>query len=286
MAWAIPMQIIPSVASSYPLQKLLIWAFSMFAATRTFAFAILLVSGLCLTSVAQADLITNPPMTITMQVTVNPVILSNTGGSNQAEFFGNTFQQPDIEGYINEIWAQAGIQISFQTPEYWNNTFANVGSSSPRPTSDLGTIVTNAAVAGHIDPDPNVINMFFVEIAAGFSDVGENSANGLAYIGGNGVTQHVGDNLVGFKAGQEVIASVVAHEIGHNLGLPHLVGIENLMQPGGSPNPGERLNASQISVARSSSFSQAVPEPASSLALLSLAGIIALRHRHRRRPVA
>ncbi|MGI9515497.1 MAG: hypothetical protein ACR2NP_00495, partial [Pirellulaceae bacterium] len=90
----------------------------MFAATRFIAFATLLMGSLCVASIAQADLITNPPMAITLQVTVNPVILSNTGGSNQAEFFGNSFQQSDIEGYINEIWAQAGIQISFQTPEY------------------------------------------------------------------------------------------------------------------------------------------------------------------------
>ncbi len=251
----------------------------MFAATRSLVIASLLISSLCVTSVVQADLVTNPPMAITMQVTVNPVILSNTGGSNQAEFFGNSFQQPDIEGYINEIWAQAGIQISFQAPEYWNNTFANVGSSSPRPTSDLGTIVANAMPAGHIDPDPNVINMFFVEIAAGFDDVGENAANGLAYIGGNGITQHVGDNLVTFKPGQEVVASVVAHEIGHNLGLVHIVESENLMQEGGAPNPGHRLNASQIAVARGSSFSTAVPEPGSALVLAGLTGMLALRRR-------
>ena len=69
-----------------------------------------------------------------------------------------------------------------------------------------------------------------------------NSAAGLAFVGGNGITAYVGSNLLTFQSGLEAIASVIAHEIGHNLGLPHIVEAENLMQAGGSPNEGERLN--------------------------------------------
>jgi hypothetical protein len=41
------------------------------------------------------------------------------------------------------------------------------------------------------------------------------------------------------------VASVIAHEIGHNLGLEHVTTGENLMKPGGG---GERLNAAQKTI--------------------------------------
>ena len=43
-----------------------------------------------------------------------------------------------------------------------------------------------------------------------------------------------GPNLFSFNGGREIIASVLAHEIGHNLGLPHIGASQNLMQSGGS----------------------------------------------------
>lgn len=246
---------------------------------RSFAVALF---GLGTVPFLQAELITNAPMPIQYQVTVNPVIVSNTDGSNTAEFFGSAAQEAEIIGFINTIWAQAGIEVVWQTPEFWNDTFVNVGSNPPntRPTSDLNTIVNMADTGGISDPDPNIINLFFVEIAAGFAETSENTANGLAFVGGNGITQHVGDNLPGFPGGREVVASVVAHEIGHNLGLSHIVEAENLMQSGGSPMQGERLNAAQILTARSSSFAAPVPEPGSlSILIVISVGLVSRRRR-------
>lgn len=237
----------------------------------------LTISALAGTS--QAALIVNSPMAITHRVQVQPIIVSNTDGSNTAEYFGNPTQQGIIEGFVDTIWAQAGIDVQFLTPNTWNDTFANIGNSSPRPTSDLNTIVTQGDALGFGNSNPLVLDMYFVEIAAGFPDVGENTANGLAFLGANGITQHVGDNLVSFTAGQEVVASVVAHEIGHNLGLPHIVEAENLMQAGGSSNPGERLNASQIATSLASQFSVAVPEPSSVTVLGFAISFVALRRR-------
>jgi hypothetical protein len=223
---------------------------------------------------ASADPLTNAGMAIDFRLNINPIILSNSDGSNTSEFMGTSAEELIIKDFINEIWAQAGIEVIWQPTESWNNTFANVGTTSPRPTSDLDDIVALANTAGLNDPDAQVLNMYFVEIAAGFPDVGENSVNGLAYVDGNGVTQHVGDNLPSFAGGRDAIASVIAHEIGHNLGLPHLIETENLMQPAGSSNPGERLNASQIATARSSFLLVSVPEPnvACLLVALGLAG--------------
>lgn len=209
----------------------------------------------------EAGLVLNSPQAISLRVTVQPIIVSNTDGSNTAEYFGSALQQMEIESFVDSIWAQAGIDILFLTPNTWNNSFANVGTSSPRPTSDLDTIVATGDAAMVGNTDASILDMYFVEIAAGFPDLGENTANGLAYVGGNGITQHVGDNLVDFVAGRELIATVVSHEIGHNLGLGHIVEAENLMQSGGAANQGERLNASQITTARKSDFAAAVPEP-------------------------
>lgn len=231
-----------------------------------------------------AALITNAPLPITETVTVQPIIVSDNNGNNTATFFGNPTQQSSIEGLIDTIWAQAGIDVNFLTPNSWDNTFANWGTGGPpnnggntRPTFDLNTIINDGTAAGVTHADSNVINMFFVNIPTGFSKLSENSTAGLSVLGGNGVTLFTGANLLDFSLGLELIASVVAHEIGHNLGLPHIVQIENLMQAAGSANPGERLNSSQISAALASNFSTTVAviplPPAFALMLSGLAGL-------------
>ena len=120
--------------------------------------------------------------------------------------------------------------------------------------------------------------MYFVEIAAGFSDVGENTANGLAFVGANGITQHVGDNLVSFLGGQELIAKVVSHEIGHNLGLFHFEDVPNLMQANGATGEA-RLIAAQIATARASQFVVAVPEPTSLALVVCVVACVVLSRR-------
>jgi len=225
---------------------------------------------------ASAALVVNPAQAITQLVTVQPIVVSDNGGANTAEFFGNAAQQLSIESLIDTIWAQAGIDVSFLAATSYNNTFANQGNSNPRPTSDLNTIVNDADVAGVTNANPNIINIFFVNVAAGFTTLSENSAAGLAFVGGNGITQYIGSNLLGFLGGREVIASVVAHEIGHNLGLPHITEAFNLMQAGGSADPGEILNGSQITTALNSNLSTpvtAVPLPSAIILLISGMGM-------------
>lgn len=248
----------------------------------------LVLAAACVTvwvgSDASAQLIIDPAQPITHTVTVNPIIVSDNAGANTATYFGTPTQQTVIEGFIDSIWAQAGIDVVWKSPTSWNSTFAltgTPGNNDPRPTSDLSAIVSAAGSAGGIlDANPNVLNMFFVEIAAGFSQLPDDSVAGLAFVGGNGVTQYVGGSLPSFTGGQEAIASVVAHEIGHNLGLPHLVEAENLMQSSGSQSQGERLNDAQIQIALADNLTVPIPEPAT-LPIFAAALLLLARRRRR-----
>lgn len=241
--------------------------------------ALLFIGGV---SSASAALVLNPSLAITEVVNVQAIIVSDDSGANTAEFFGSGAQQAIIESFVDDIWAQAGIDINFLPTNTWNSSFANSGSGSAtvtRPTSDLSTIVADGASAGVASADPNVINMYFVNIAAGFNLLSENSAAGLGILGGNGITQYVGSNLLSFTGGQEVIAGVVAHEIGHNLGLGHVAEFENLMDSG---NAGQRLNSAQISMALDSNFSVAVvPVPPALMLFLSGLGLLGFYRRKR-----
>ena len=115
---------------------------------------------------ATAALILNAAMPITERVTVNLIDVANNDGTMPASVFGNAAQQAAILNNIDLIWAQAGIDIEFKfRAGTYNNTFANfgtTGSNSPRPGNDLFTTISNAQAAGGVlDPNPNVLNLFF-----------------------------------------------------------------------------------------------------------------------------
>ena len=185
-------------------------------------------------------------------ITIQPIIVSNDNGSNTAEYFGSSAEEANIKALIDSIYLQANVDVQWLAPESWNNTFANVGDRSTRPTSDLNTVIDDGDATGPGHNNGLVIDMYFVEKAAGFGDTGENVANGLAFVGFNGITMHVGDDLVDFQGGRDVISQVVAHEIAHNLGLDHVSDSNNLM------GDGEALTAAQINTIRASEFTVAV----------------------------
>lgn len=242
-----------------------------------------IISGVTVLSAATAHavLIVNPPQTITQLVNVNLIQVADDAGANDAPLFGTAGEQASIFGLVDTIWSQAGIDVDFALHSgTYDSTFAltgTPGSNNPRPGGDLSTIISDAQTAGGIlSADPNTINLFMVRIVPAFSQTSDNTSNGFAVLNGNGITLWAGPNLPGFTGGQEVIAGVLSHEIGHNLGLSHIVEAENLMQAGGSPNQGERLNVTQIDTALLSPLSVPIPEP-TSLALLGLTTLLLRR---------
>ena len=199
---------------------------------------------------------TPPNENIRAVITVQPIIAANTNGSNSAEFFGNAQQEADIKQRIDAIFAAANVDIEFLPARRVNDTFINVGSGGgTRPGRDLNTIVSNGDSRGLGSSDRLVIDMYFVEVVPGFQNVGENVANGLAFVGSTGVAIQIGDNLVNFADGRATIASVTAHEIGHNLGLSHVAGNDNLLAEGGRST---RLTQGQIDTILASPISRPV----------------------------
>ena len=198
-----------------------------------------------------AALIVDPPKAITHRVTVQIIETALDNGTSPATIFGNTTQRASIEAGIDSIWAQAGIDIAFlSTITRYNNTFAYQGNGGTRPSGDLDRIISAAGVV--MNPDPAIINMFFVNIVPGFPFTTESTANGIGNLGVDGIAQFVGDSLLTFQNGRDVIAGVVAHEIGHNLGLKHTSdGGANLMSPQGTT---AQLTAAQISAVFQTTF--------------------------------
>lgn len=197
-----------------------------------------------------AALIVNAAKPITHQVSVQMIQTALDNGTSPANLFGNASRDASIKSVVDSIWAQAGIDVQFlPNVVRYNSTFAYQGlGTGIRPPLDLNTFIANARIQGGIlNKDPNVINMFFVDVVPGFDAKAENWVTGVGNIADNGIAVFVGANVSAELAGHWV-----AHEIGHNLGLDHTAsGTANLMAT--SRNT-ERLDTAQVAAVFRTSF--------------------------------
>ena len=188
-------------------------------------------------------------------VTIQPVIVATSNGGNRATFLGTAEQEQAIKAEVDRIYAAADVNVEWLAPVNYNNTFASRGTAATRPVNDLFTIVDEGAAAlpaVQVSATNLVLDMYFVDTAPGFSNGGPNIVNGLAVFDDDGITVAVGSALPTFEAGQDAVARILAHEIGHNLGLDHVTDRRNLMVLNGGTDT--LLTAAQIAAIERSRF--------------------------------
>ncbi len=145
-------------------------------------------------------------------IIIHPIVIQSDNGDEPA-------QMKLSEQLVNRAYSKANIDFHYLEPTYYNNTKARDGEIN------LDSIV-NLSKRDHILKGQNdIINMFFVNAIDG-----NYGPTGRGMMNGNIVFIALGDkNKTKIEDNKSMEAFVIAHEVGHNLGLKHVVDDNNII---------------------------------------------------------
>ena len=148
---------------------------------------------------------------------VQPIVVQSDEGDNPA-----SMALP--ENLVDGSYEKAGVDFRFLEPIFYNSTEARDG------LINLDQIVKNAQNEGLLRGQDDIVNMFFVNAVDG-----KTGPLGRGMMGGNLTFIALGENKeMNSEELKYMQAFVIAHEVGHNLSLKHVVDDENV--PNEIPN--------------------------------------------------
>ena len=188
------------------------------------------------------------------RITIRPIAVAESNGSNRGNFFGSAAQELEVKLLIDETYAAADVDISWQAVRNWNNSSAKLPNTT---VAALESLTEAGDAAGFGSTNPTVIDMYFLNQSPGSTSSPDLSVNGFAFLDFSGVAFYNGDGLASTDNPEfrELTALIAAHEISHNLGLTHVTSQNNLQNP--SPT-NDNLTSGQIATIRASQFSKDV----------------------------
>jgi hypothetical protein len=136
-------------------------------------------------------------------IEIRQVILCDDDGSNPARYYS----EKDL---IEQVYTRADLEFNFQPPIFWKNGKARRGEIN------LDTVVIEGKKQGIISSDPKIVTLLFVSAVDGNTGpLGRGMQNGNICFVNFGPPDKMQDRYAR--------AFVIAHELGHCLGLHHVV---------------------------------------------------------------
>ena len=145
-------------------------------------------------------------------IIIHPIVIQSDNGDEPA-------QMKLSEQLVNRAYSKANIDFHYLEPTYYNNTKARDGEIN------LDSIVNLSKRDRILKGQNDIINMFFVNAIDG-----NRGPTGRGMMNGNIVFIALGDkNKTKIEDNKSMEAFVIAHEVGHNLGLKHVVDDINII---------------------------------------------------------